>query len=54
MDFHIPHIVAASDGAYTSPPLDTDDDFARTFAEPGRNEYFCAMHPHMKGTIVVR
>ena len=50
----IPHVVAASDGAYTSPPLDTGDGFARSFAEPGRYEYFCAIHPHMKGTIVVR
>src|SRR3954454_1643028 len=50
----IPHVVAGSDGAFTSPPLDTGDDFARTFAEPGRYEYFCAIHPHMKGTIVVR
>jgi plastocyanin len=50
----IPHVVAAADGAFTSPPLDTGDGFARTFAEPGRYEYFCAIHPHMKGTIVVR
>jgi plastocyanin len=50
----IPHVVAAADGAYTSPPLDTGDGFARSFAEPGRYEYFCAIHPHMKGTIVVR
>ena len=49
----IPHVVAA-DGAFTSPPLDTGDDYARTFAEPGRYEYFCAIHPHMKGTIIVR
>jgi len=50
----IPHVVAAADGAFVSPPLDTGDDFAQTFTKPGTYEYFCSLHPHMKGTIVVR
>src|SRR3954447_11153161 len=50
----IPHTVTAADGSFTSQALDTDDSFTRTFAEPGRYTYFCAIHPHMQGTIVVR
>jgi plastocyanin len=52
----IPHtIVGAEDPrALRSPPLDTDDRFAFTFAVPGIYHYFCSLHPHMQGTVVVR
>jgi plastocyanin len=34
--------------------LDTDDKFSYVFTAPGTYEYFCAVHPHMKGRIVVK
>ncbi len=37
-----------------SPPLDTDDSYACTFAKPGTYGYFCSLHPHMQGTVVVQ
>ena len=49
----IPHAVAASDRSYKSQVLDTDQAFSHTFNEPGSFEYFCSLHPHMKGLIVV-
>jgi plastocyanin len=49
----IPHVVAGADGSFASPPLDTDEQFARSFAQPGTYAYFCAIHPHMTGTITV-
>ena len=49
----IPHTVAASDKAFKSKVLDTEDKFAFTFTTPGTYEYFCSLHPHMTGTIVV-
>ena len=49
----IPHVVAASDRTYKSQVLDTDQAFSHTFNEPGSFEYFCSLHPHMKGLIVV-
>lgn len=52
----IPHTVVGADDPrmLRSPPLDTDDTFAFTFAAPGTYRYFCSLHPHMQGTVVVR
>src|SRR6184192_2056533 len=49
----IPHTVASSTRVFKSKALDTDDSFSFTFTEPGRYEYFCSLHPHMTGKIVV-
>src|SRR5450631_1474353 len=49
----IPHTVTSSTQAFKSKALDTDDKFSYTFATPGTFKYFCALHPHMTGTIVV-
>jgi plastocyanin len=50
----IPHGIAASDNAFKkSKALDTDDSFSYTFTTPGTFQYFCYIHPHMVGTIVV-
>ena len=49
----IPHVVLEKTGKFRSPALDTDDKFSQTFSTPGTVEYFCAIHPHMTGKIVV-
>ena len=49
----IPHTVVAVDKLFKSSPLDTDDSFSFTFTNPGTNAYFCSIHSHMTGTIVV-
>ena len=49
----IPHTVAATSKAFKSKVLDTDDKFSFTFTSAGTYEYFCSLHPHMTGTIVV-
>ena len=49
----IPHIVASSTKAFKSKTLDTDDKFSFMFTTAGVYEYFCSLHPHMTGTIVV-
>jgi amicyanin len=49
----IPHTVAATSKAFKSKALDTDDKFSFTFTTAGTYEYFCSLHPHMTGTIVV-
>jgi amicyanin len=50
----IPHGIASSGNAFTrSKALDTNDSFSFTFTTPGTYQYFCYIHPHMVGTIVV-
>ena len=51
-----PHTVLSADGGKTfkSDALDTDDKFSFTFDKPGTYKYFCSVHPHMVGTIVVK
>lgn len=49
----IPHTVAASDKSFKSKALDTDDRFSFTFSAPGEYAYFCSLHPHMTGKIIV-
>jgi plastocyanin len=49
----IPHVVTEKDGKFRSSALDTDDKFSQTFRTAGTVEYFCAIHPHMTGKIVV-
>ena len=49
----IPHLVSEKDGKFRSSALDTNDKFSQTFSIAGTVEYFCAIHPHMTGRIVV-
>jgi plastocyanin len=52
----VPHTATSSarPRAFASGTLDTDDRFSRVFATPGTYPYFCAVHPHMTGKIVVK
>ena len=50
----IPHTVVAKDGSFKSKVLDSGDRFSFTFAKAGQFGYFCSLHPHMTGTIVVK
>jgi plastocyanin len=50
----IPHGIASANNAFSrSKAMDTDDSFSFTFTTPGTYQYFCYIHPHMTGTIVV-
>ena len=50
----IPHGIASSNNAFKkSRALDTDDGYSFTFTTPGTYQYFCYLHPHMVGSIVV-
>ncbi len=49
----IPHSIVSVPGKFRSKPLDTDQTFEYTFATAGDFEYFCGLHPHMKGKIIV-
>jgi amicyanin len=51
----VPHTVVSIDKkTIVSPALDTDEKFAYTFTAPGTYDYYCSVHPHMKGRIIVQ
>ena len=50
----IPHTVVSKDGVFKSKVLDTGDRFSFTFAKAGQFGYFCSLHPHMTGTVIVK
>lgn len=50
----IPHTVVSKNGLFKSKVLDTGDRFSFTFAKPGQFGYFCSIHPHMTGTVIVK
>ena len=50
----IPHSVVDKNKAFRSKALDTDDSFSFTFANAGSYDYFCGLHPHMQGKIIVK
>ena len=49
----IPHSIVETSGKFHSAALDTEDKFSFTFDKAGTFEYFCGLHPHMKGKVVV-
>ena len=49
----IPHTVADLKGRFKSKVLDTGDQWQHVFTETGTYDYFCTIHPHMTGRVVV-
>jgi plastocyanin len=50
-----PHLVVSAGAQFkASPAMDTDDRYALVFATPGTYTYFCSIHPHMVGKIIVK
>jgi plastocyanin len=52
-DDDIPHQVIADDGSFRTSALDTGDAQAITFGKAGSFGYYCGLHPHMQGKVVV-
>ena len=51
-----PHTVVSvlKEQPFKSQALDTNDKFSLVFAKPGTYKYFCSVHSHMVGTIIVK
>jgi 3',5'-cyclic-AMP phosphodiesterase len=49
----VPHNVVAVDRRFTSPVLDTGEQYSHRFDAAGTYAYFCSLHPRMTGRIVV-
>jgi plastocyanin len=52
-DDDIPHSIVETTGKFHSQALDTEDKFSFTFTQAGTFDYFCGLHPHMVGKVVV-
>jgi plastocyanin len=52
----VPHTATSSvkPRVFNSGALDTDQKYSFTFKTKGTYDYFCEVHPHMTGTIVVK
>ena len=52
----VPHTATSKDDprVFDSGPLDTDDKFSFTFNKPGKYAYYCKVHPHMTGVVIVK
>jgi plastocyanin len=52
----VPHTATSTDDPQTfdSGAMDTDDGFSFTFTKPGKYTYFCKVHPHMTGVVIVK
>ena len=52
----VPHTATSKDDPqlFDSGPLDTDDKFSFTFSKPGKYAYYCKVHPHMTGVVIVK
>jgi amicyanin len=48
-----PHTIAAKDGSFHSPGMDTHATYSFTFTTAGSYDYICSIHPFMTGTVVV-
>jgi len=48
------HTVMSSTGSFSSTALEHEQTFVHTFAAPGTYTYFCALHPLMRATVVVK
>jgi plastocyanin len=52
-DDDIPHTVTNANRVFRSKALDTEDKYSFTFTTAGEYEYFCSLHPHMTGKVIV-
>jgi plastocyanin len=50
----IPHTVVEKKTTFGSKALDTDDSYSFTFTSAGTFDYFCGLHPHMVGQVIVK
>ena len=48
------HTIDAADKTFHSGGLDSHETFTHAFKSTGSFAYFCALHPYMKGLVIVK
>jgi plastocyanin len=49
-----PHNVVSPNRVFRSKAIDGGEKFTTVFDKPGTYDYLCAVHPHMRGKIIVQ
>ena len=52
----VPHTATSKDDPQTfdSGAIDTDEKYSFTFKKAGKYAYYCKVHPHMTGVVIVK
>jgi plastocyanin len=50
----VPHSTTARNSAWDSKAIEANGSWRFVARDAGRYDYYCVLHPNMKGTIVVR
>lgn len=48
------HKIVSSEGLFASKDLDSGDEFSFVFTKTGEYDYYCSIHPSMRGKIIVK
>ncbi|MGH9899997.1 MAG: cupredoxin domain-containing protein [Pyrinomonadaceae bacterium] len=49
-----PHTATSTEKRFNSGALDTGDKYTFVFTDKGDYSYFCALHPQMKGHVIIK
>ena len=50
----VPHTVTGRGGDFSSDRMTAGGSFQHTFSEAGEFDYYCAVHPNMRGKVIVK
>lgn len=50
----VSHTITSVDGIFGSDTLAPGNSFSFTFIDKGTFDYFCSIHPHMTGSVIVQ
>lgn len=50
----VAHNVVSNEKLFSSPELEVNQSFEYTFKKAGTFNYFCSIHPEMKGKVIVK
>ena len=50
---NVQHDVVSTENTFRSPLLSLNENYSYKFTTPGTYDYYCSIHPNMKGTIIV-
>ena len=51
---NVEHTVTATDNSFDSGLIEPGQSFSYTFTAPGTYNYYCTIHPWMRGTVIVK